>query len=67
VIDMVTKLGAWYDGIRDEEMLSLQAGAANVAAQFVFPDDLDTITVQRGDTVMDAPIRKKAGRPKKKK
>jgi hypothetical protein len=67
VIDMVTKLGAWYDGIRDEEMLSLQAGAANVAAQFVFPDDLDTITVQRGDTLIDAPIKKKAGRPKKKK
>jgi hypothetical protein len=48
-------------------MLSMQAGAANVAAQFVFPDDLDTITVQRGETVMDAPVRKKAGRPKKKK
>ena len=67
VIDMVTKLGSWYDGIRDEEMLSTQAGAANVAAQFVFPDDLDTITVQRGETVVDAPVRKKAGRPKKKK
>jgi hypothetical protein len=66
VIDMVTKLGAWYDGIRDEEILSMQAGAANVASQFVFPDDLDTITVKRGETVMDAPIRKKAGRPKKK-
>jgi hypothetical protein len=67
VIDMVTKLGAWYDGIRDKEMLSLQAFARSDAAQFVFPDDLDTITVQRGDTVMDAPVRKKAGRPKKKK
>lgn len=67
VIDMVTKLSAWYDGVRDEEMLAMQAGAANVAAQFVFPDDLDTITVQRGETVMDAPVRKKAGRPKKKK
>lgn len=67
VIDMVTKLSAWYDGLRDEEMLSMQAGAANVAAQFVFPDNLDTITVQRGETVMDAPVRKKAGRPKKKK
>jgi len=67
VINMVTQLGAWYDEIRDEEMLSLQAGSDNVAATFVFPDDLDTITVQRGDTVMDAPVRKKAGRPKKKK
>jgi len=103
VIDMVTKLGAWYDGIRDEEMLSIQAGAANVAAQFAFPDDLDfvpitiddekkefsfkagdvakamgleftlpmgdpeTIPVQRGETIVDAPIKKKAGRPKKKK
>jgi hypothetical protein len=67
VIDMVTKLGAWYDGIREDELLAMSAGSDNVAAQFMFPDDLDTITVQRGDTVMDAPIKKKAGRPKKKK
>jgi hypothetical protein len=67
VIDMVTKLGAWYDGIREDELLAISAGSDNVAAQFAFPNDLDTITVQRGDTVMDAPVRKKAGRPKKKK
>jgi hypothetical protein len=67
VIDMVTKLGAWYDGIREDELLAMSAGSDNVAAQFAFPNDLDTITVQRGGTVMDAPVRKKAGRPKKKK
>ncbi len=67
VVEMVQKLAAWYDGVIDEESLAFSAGSDNVAATFVFPDDLDTITVQRGDTVMDAPIKKKAGRPKKKK
>jgi hypothetical protein len=67
VVEMVQKLAAWYDGIIDEEMLSLQAGAANVAAQFVFPDDLHTIPVQVGESVVDAPIKRKAGRPKKSK
>lgn len=67
VVEMVQKLAAWYDGIIDEEMLSLQAGSANVAAQFVFPDDLDTIPVQHGETVVDVPVKKKAGRPKKSK
>ena len=67
VVEMVQKLAAWYDGIREDELLAMSAGSDNVAAQFVFPDDLDTITVQRGETVMDAPIKKKAGRPKKKK
>jgi hypothetical protein len=66
VVEMVQKLAAWYDGIIDEEMLSLQAGSDNVAAQFVFPDDLDTIPVQVGESVVDTPIKRKAGRPKKK-
>lgn len=67
VIDMVRKLGEWYENVIDQESLAFQAGLDNVASQFVFPDDLDTITVQRGDIVMDAPVRKSKGRPKKKK
>ena len=96
VIDMVTKLGDWYqlqklkesvtdagisfresngaiivaqsDGAKTMEIVQTAVEKANETfMNFVFPDDLDTITVQRGDTVMDAPIKKKAGRPKKKK
>jgi hypothetical protein len=65
VVEMVQKLAAWYDGIREDELLAMSAGSDNVAAQFVFPDDLDTITVQVGESVVDAPIKRKAGRPKK--
>jgi hypothetical protein len=65
VVEMVQKLAAWYDGIIDEEMLSMSAGSDNVAATFVFPDDLDTIPVQVGESVVETPVKKKAGRPKK--
>jgi hypothetical protein len=65
VVEMVQKLAAWYDGIVDEELLAFSAGSDNVAAQFIFPDDLDTIPVQVGESVVETPVKKKAGRPKK--
>lgn len=50
VLDMVKRLGDWYETIEDEMALSMQAGASNVA--FTFPDDLDTIApVQQADTM----------------
>ena len=67
VVEMVQKLAAWYDGIVDEELLAMSAGSDNVAAKFVFPDDLDTIPVQVGESVVDTPVKRKAGRPKKSK
>jgi len=65
VVEMVQKLAAWYDGVIDEELLAFSAGSDNVASQFVFPDDLDTIPVQVGESVVETPVKKKAGRPKK--
>ena len=51
VLDMVKRLGDWYETIEDELALSQMAGADNVAA-FTFPDDLDTIEpVQQADTI----------------
>lgn len=50
VLDMVQRLGDWYETIEDEMALSMQAGAANVA--FTFPDDLDKVEpVQQSDTM----------------
>lgn len=50
VLDMVKRLGDWYETIEDELATIQQAGASNVA--FTFPDDLDTIApVQQADTM----------------
>ena len=50
VLDMVKRLGDWYETIEDELALSTQAGASNVA--FTFPDDLENIApVQQADTM----------------
>jgi hypothetical protein len=96
VIDMVTKLGDWYqlqklkesvtdagisfresngaiivaqsDGAKTMEIVQTAVEKANEAfMNFVFPDDLDTITFETSNGVVDATIKKKAGRPKKKK
>lgn len=74
VIDMVKRLGEWYDGIEDELALSMQAGADNVAERtmvhapgpdtFVFPDGLDEIG---GDAPVPAHDKPKAKRGRKKK
>jgi hypothetical protein len=51
VLDMVQRLGDWYETVEDELATIAGAGADNVAA-FTFPDDLDTIApVQQADTM----------------
>ena len=51
VLDMVQRLGDWYETIEDELATIQAAGSDNVAA-FTFPDDLDTIEpVQQSDTM----------------
>ena len=51
VLDMVQRLGDWYETIEDELATIAGAGADNVAA-FTFPDDLDKIEpVQQADTM----------------
>ena len=51
VLDMVQRLGDWYETVEDELATIAGAGADNVAA-FTFPDDLDTIEpVQQIDTM----------------
>ena len=51
VLDMVKRLGDWYETIEDELATIAGAGADNVAA-FTFPDDLDKIEpVQQADTM----------------
>ena len=51
VLDMVQRLGDWYETIEDELATIAGAGADNVAA-FTFPDDLDKIEpVQQSDTM----------------
>ena len=51
VLDMVKRLGDWYETIEDELATIAGAGADNVAA-FTFPDDLDKIVpVQQTDTM----------------
>lgn len=51
VLDMVQRLGDWYETVEDELATIAGAGADNVAA-FTFPDDLDKIEpVQQSDTM----------------
>jgi hypothetical protein len=51
VLDMVKRLGDWYETVEDELATIAGAGADNVAA-FTFPDDLDKIEpVQQADTM----------------
>jgi hypothetical protein len=51
VLDMVQRLGDWYETVEDELATIASAGADNVAA-FTFPDDLDNIApVQQADTM----------------
>ena len=59
VIDMVTRLGAWYNDLRDQEenakgsrhytdqeLLSIQAGADTVANRAsLWPEEIDTVPV----------------------
>jgi hypothetical protein len=46
VIDMVTRLGVWYNDIRDQELLSVQAGADTVAnSASLWPEEIDTVPV----------------------
>ena len=46
VIDMVTRLGAWYNDLRDQELLSIQAGADKVAnSTSLWPELIDTVPV----------------------
>lgn len=52
VLDMVKRLGEWYDTIEDELAVTQMAGADNVAGSFTFPNDLDAIEpVQQSDTM----------------
>lgn len=51
VLDMVQRLGDWYETVEDELATIAGAGVDNVAA-FTFPDDLDKIEpVQQSDTM----------------
>jgi hypothetical protein len=73
VIDMVTRLGVWYNDLRDQELLSIRAGADTVAnSASLWPEAIDTVPViideeKSAGHSLDAPEKRGKGRPKKKK
>jgi hypothetical protein len=73
VIDMVARLGTWYNDLRDQELLSVQAGADKVAnSASLWPEAIDTVPViideeKSAGHSLDAPVKRGKGRPKKKK
>jgi hypothetical protein len=73
VIDMVARLGVWYNDLRDQELLSVQAGADTVAnSASLWPEAIDTAPViideeKSAGHSLDAPEKRGKGRPKKKK
>ena len=73
VIDMVARLGTWYNDLRDQELLSVQAGADQVAfSASLWPEEIDTVPViideeKSAGHSLDAPEKRGKGRPKKKK
>ena len=71
VIDMVSRLGSWYSHLRHEELLSVQAGADQVAfTASLWPEAIDTAPViideeKSAGHSLDAPEKRGKGRPKK--
>ena len=72
VIDMVTRLGEWYTDMKDQELITIRAGADTVAnVAFLFPEEIDTVPViieeeKSAGHSLDAPEKRGKGRPKKK-